>query len=396
MEKLISIIESIIIFITFPFFSLLSTGMVTTSVLKNIDSSFYENPVTEPVNENAIPEVRELMEYLGSIYGKKILSGQYIDSYQDYSSEKFLGDNGEITALKSNELVALGSVIGDKLPAVIGLDFTGCEFPQYWHDYVTQQAIDWNERGGIVTFCWHWLVAKDVNIPITDDNRWDATMYAEDTNFVLSDALKNKSGAMYQKLLADIDAVAAQLQILEDEGVPVLWRPLHEAGGEWFWWGASGKDAYKELYNLLYERLTEYHGLDNLIWVFNAQKADWYVGDDKCDIIADDPYTPNDIKWLYPIDPARSSRFKYHAQFADNKMIMMSENSVLPDIDKAFKNNTVWLGFATWMRNMVVQADPNDQPYGVTNIYSEEYNSKAALQKVYNDSRVIKLADLAF
>lgn len=94
----------------------------------------------------------------------------------------------------------------------------------------------------------------------------------------------------YDLLMADIDAIAEQLLILKEAKVPVLFRPLHEASGGWFWWGASGPEAYKELYRLLYDRLTNEYGLDNLIWVWNGQDAEWYPGDEYVDIIGEDIY----------------------------------------------------------------------------------------------------------
>lgn len=38
-------------------------------------------------------------------------------------------------------------------------------------------------------------------------------------------------------LVADIDNISKLMQRMEDENVTVLWRPLHEASGGWFWWG---------------------------------------------------------------------------------------------------------------------------------------------------------------
>ena len=49
--------------------------------------------------------------------------------------------------------------------------------------------------------------------------------------------------------------------------VPVLWRPLHEFDGAWFWWGKGGAEAFKKLWRLMYDRFTGLHKLDNLIWV---------------------------------------------------------------------------------------------------------------------------------
>ena len=53
-------------------------------------------------------------------------------------------------------------------------------------------------------------------------------------------ALADPAGEDYALLLRDIDAIAVELQKFEDAGVPVIWRPLHEAQGGWFWWGAQG------------------------------------------------------------------------------------------------------------------------------------------------------------
>jgi len=43
-------------------------------------------------------------------------------------------------------------------------------------------------------------------------------------------------------LLNDIDTMARKLKQVQDAGVPVLFRPLHEAEGGWFWWGAEGPE----------------------------------------------------------------------------------------------------------------------------------------------------------
>jgi mannan endo-1,4-beta-mannosidase len=45
----------------------------------------------------------------------------------------------------------------------------------------------------------------------------------------------------------------------------VLWRPLHEADGAWFWWGAKGPKIFKKMWRIMYDRLTNYHQLHNLL-----------------------------------------------------------------------------------------------------------------------------------
>lgn len=71
-------------------------------------------------------------------------------------------------------------------------------------------------------------------------------------------------------LLSDMDAVAKELQTLRDAKVPILWRPLHEASGGWFWWGDCSPDSYCKLYCLMYEKFTKEYELDNLIFAFRG------------------------------------------------------------------------------------------------------------------------------
>jgi mannan endo-1,4-beta-mannosidase len=69
--------------------------------------------------------------------------------------------------------------------------------------------------------------------------------------------------------------------------------------GDWFWWGKkAGDTGYKKLYRMLFERLSELHALNNLLWVYNANElnvnvapyADFYPGDDVVDMLATDVY----------------------------------------------------------------------------------------------------------
>ena len=53
-----------------------------------------------------------------------------------------------------------------------------------------------------------------------------------------------------------LEKIAGYLKLLQEAGIPVIWRPLHEAAGNtytyntgaWFWWGADGAQAYKDLW----------------------------------------------------------------------------------------------------------------------------------------------------
>ena len=82
--------------------------------------------------------------------------------------------------------------------------------------------------------------------------------------------MNGEDPAGYDLLLEDMDAIAKELQKLRDAGVPVLWRPLHEASGGWFWWGSATTD--RETYNALFRYTKNYltsKGVHNFIYVYS-------------------------------------------------------------------------------------------------------------------------------
>ena len=125
---------------------------------------------------------------------------------------------------------------------------------------------------------------------------------------------------------------------LQEKNVTVLWRPLHEAAGGWFWWGAAGPDAYKWLWELMYERQTYYHGLNNLIWLWNGQDADWYVGDELCDIVGMDIYAD---KHDYGSSGAKMEETIAYSN--GYKLTTFRESVVLPAAGLLNRYNGTWL-----------------------------------------------------
>jgi len=203
---------------------------------------------------------------------------------------------------------------------------------------IAEDAIAWynsNAKKPIIQFQWHW------HSPL-GGSAGTNTFYTSDTNFDVSKAVIPGTPE-YIATLRDIDAVAVQLKKLRDAGVPVLWRPLHELGGTWFWWSAKGAGPFKALWNMMYERLSSYHQLNNLIWVWNGNDADWYVGNDKCDIASIDFYGD---PFTYPI--VKDEFEKIYTITGGTKILGMSENGSIPNIDQAFAQDVTWAFFMTW------------------------------------------------
>lgn len=89
---------------------------------------------------------------------------------------------------------------------------------------------------------------------------------------------------------ADLARITVYLKVLQEANIPVLWRPLHEAAGGWFWWGKNA-ESFKKLWIMMFDHFKA-EGIDNLIWVWTSEgdDDDWYPGDAYVDIIGCDIY----------------------------------------------------------------------------------------------------------
>lgn len=122
-----------------------SWGWITVDCVKieaaqAIPDSVYDVKDTL-INPNSNAETQALFSYLCEGYGKQILSGQ-------------VADNG----IDSDEFKAIYDVTG-KTPAILGLDimdYCPSRTAKGSHSQAVERAIEFHEKGGIVTFCWHW------------------------------------------------------------------------------------------------------------------------------------------------------------------------------------------------------------------------------------------------
>lgn len=338
---------------------------------ESISDSIYEGIDDTLCNPYANLKTQNIYQYLKAVYGKRTLAGQCTD----------YGNNTETDAL----YLGIG-----KYPAVRTFDFI---FDSMSFCHGTPQAKDvdlairWSNDGGLVVYDWHWYAPYG-----------ECAFYSKDTSFSLANAVTDvdlskvddaelenlyangKISIEAYRIIKDIDNISALMQRMEDANVTVMWRPLHEASGGWFWWGASGADAYKWLWKLMYHRMTDYHELDNLIWVWNAQSADWYPGDEYCDISATDIYNQ---AYDYGTSPGLLAEM---TGWSDGKLVTMSECATMPDPDLIVRDNAYWLWFAVWNWDFIVKN-------GTTEL-SDAYTSFDMMKKVYNSDVIITRDEL--
>ena len=311
----------------------------------------------------ATAKTKALFGYLVDQYGSKVLSGQQDDSYGRDGSE-----------------VAYVLATTGKEPAIVAMDlydYSSSPVAAYgMPTNETERYLTWSSSGngrGITSLIWHWRAPADLNNP----NDPSGAFYTKNTTFNFAAALADTSGTRYHLLLKDIDLIAAQLQKFQDANVPVLWRPLHETPGTFFWWGNQGPAAFKQLWQLLYTRLTVRHQLHNLIWVYSANDlpaADWYPGDDYVDVTGVDIYQSNST-----INPTANISSNWEAMqklFAPRKLVAATEVGSLVNPDQVRGYATWWSWFGAWQGYYI-----RSQPVSF-------------LKQVYNDADIITKDEL--
>lgn len=302
-----------------------------------------------PCNPNADAGARALYTWMLKQHGKRIISGSTDGDSFSYAKRI----TGHTPLLKGFDMQAYSL----HYPYLWGGD--GHTFGPDLNNPSTPDAIAWyndNDQKPIIAFTWHW------HSPMGGEPGKN-TFYTNETDFDASQAVIEGTEE-YNATIGDIDAIADQLKKLRDAGVPVLWRPLHEGSGTWFWWGAKGPEVYKKLWNMMYDRLTNHHQLNNLLWVYNGGDVNWYPGDDKCDVITDDVGQ----------DDIYKDRFENVYKITNGKkMLGLSESgNAIMDPDKALREGVYWSYWMTW-HDAIKNGDPED------------------LKAVYNNPKVVTL-----
>ena len=253
----------------------------------------------DPVTPNASPEARALLKYLYTISGKHILAGQH---------------NFPNSGSRNTDFAA--GFIG-KTPPVWSQDFgfaaEGDKDSYLARHEIIKEAIRQHRNGYLITLCWHAVPPTAVE-PVTfqpvrgaDPAAPLASVQGRLTDKQFRDILTRRTD-LYNQWTRQVDEIAGFLKQLSDAKVPVLWRPYHEMNGDWFWWGGryQGKYTTAALYRQMYDRLVNYHKLDNLIWVWSVDRpsqpgrefVNYYPGNEFLDILAIDIYG-NDFNQSY-------------------------------------------------------------------------------------------------
>ena len=293
--------------------------LLIASCTKKVNEDEEVNKKLTLVTSNAMSQTKKVYNFLKANYGKNIISGMMaVVSWNTDEADRIYRWTG-------------------KYPALNGFDFIHLNHttPGGWIDYDDISVIeDWWAQNGLVSIMWHW------NVPVSKGNS-ECAFYTNYTSFDITKAVEE--GTDENRIIRDdIDKIAGYLLALQAKGIPVIWRPLHEASGGWFWWGAKGPEPCKKLWIMMFEHFKA-KGIKNLIWTWTTETNDeeWYPGDAYVDIIGRDLYNRNDLSSI-------SVEFENIGNAHPNKMITLSECGNVAEIPAQWEGGARWSWFMPW------------------------------------------------
>lgn len=314
------------------------------------------------VNPAATEEARNLLKLLHETAGNRIITGQHTQTNPMEEVRYIKEVTGKEPKLVGFELLGYSPNINFKDAS------EACLTEVYENLKTMDTALSWGrshvlgkspKRAGIVELTFHWFS------PIGGR---DKSFYAENTDFDACRILQEGT-AERKAFYHDLDVIAKELRKFQWEGIPLLWRPFHEADGQWFWWGAKGIRVARQLYRMMYDYYTIKLGLDHLVWVWSAAGKDGYPGDERVDVVACDIYLKEkqdtDYGEAYEHLVSTTSR---------KKVAALGEVGYLPDVELLQKTRIPWAYYMTWSKEFCL---------------GEEYNTKEELKKMYADDYAI-------
>ncbi len=269
-------------------------------------SHTYATATHQTSNPNASDATRAVQAYLAALSNNQItgvIAGQNSGHSIDILNEEgLMGYTPLILGLQK---------MTDELPGIIGVDYEHDKIATPMQlSAVNKVLIDYWNAGGLISINWAphnpwWNDERDI---ASNPGIWSHTRTnGGDMSRVDLTQLVNPQSPMHKVWRKKLDRIATALAELQQAGVVVLWRPLQEMNGNWFWWGISSapKDPqpYIDLWVDMHRYFTEEKKLHNLLWVYSPNQGptlfernfikpvEWrYPGEKYVDVIAGTAY----------------------------------------------------------------------------------------------------------
>lgn len=298
-------------------------------------SSEAEVFVNSPLEAGAVPNYiytkAELLDMLESVYNDP----------NHYIPAQHLGVGKTVL---SDYLVTAHNASG-YYPAMVSFDFENMTNYNDNHKILVESMKEYVEKGGIVSFSYHM---ENPTGNYTDKGLCRGELGGE----TAWNNLITPGTSLNTKFNEILDKAAVILKDFDDEGYPVIWRPLHEMNGDWFWWCAIqgwdtatsdeyaiSQETFRALWIYIYEYFTETWGMKNLVWAYSPSPTPitdidpskklpvmyCYPGDEYCDIVGSDWYVDRDTSITDEIAYNYNIEFAYEKLMESGKPVALTE-----------------------------------------------------------------------
>jgi len=303
---------------------------------------------------NVLSQTFKALKFLESISGHETVAGEHNaepNSEPTRSTDSIYAITGKYPALWSGDFLYQAVNIGNR-----------------W-TMVYEAKTEWN-KGALVQLMWH-ACPPTCGEPCSWGGSCGVLSRLSDAQW---DSLVTDGTTLNNNWKKELDGLVPYLQYLKNNGVEVLFRPLHEMNQGAFWWGGRpGPLGSAKLYQITHDYLVKTKGLTNLIWEWDLQDFPTLITDVN-------NYDPGSNYWdvlaldVYGSDGLMYTGYKYDiiANKAANKPIAIGECAQLPTAS-ILQQEPKWTFFMGW----------------ATDVFS--HNTPAQIRDLYDAGNVLTL-----
>lgn len=191
-------------------------------------------------------------------------------------------------------------------------------------DKLADIAIKASQQGAIITLSMHMPNFDLIKKNGVKNGKYDYSGYSP--NVFTGNVVKRivPKGDLNDVYTGYLDLIADFALKLEKAGVPVIYRPLHEHNGFWFYWGKKHctEEEFLDLYRYTVKYLRDIKHVHNFLYAispngpFHTKEAylDRYPGDSYVDIMGVDTYDDN--------PPGHTKKDPWFKDFADTLKVV--------------------------------------------------------------------------
>ncbi|WP_433606691.1 lectin [Dactylosporangium sp. CA-139114] len=306
--------------------------------------------IANPAPAQAFPASTRaaLVNYLSGISGQYTITGQH---------------NREPNS-DPTKWTRVAQGITGQTPGLWGGDFLFASSDVNARQTMVSEAIRQWQGGSLVALTWHMCPPT-----VGSTCGWDSAGVLSHLSDSQWSQLVTDGSALNTAFKNRLNEAVPYLRQLQNAGVPVLFRPIHEMNEGWSWWGGRpGANGSRKLFQIVHDYYVG-QGLSNLVWVWNVKDVnmgsigDYWPGASYADIATLD-------MWV-KLAPSTSD-YQAMLNVAGGKPIALAEVGQVPSV-ALLNAQPRWTYFMVWAEYL---QDP-------------AYNTNANVQNTYFNSRVL-------